>query len=169
SAQIVSRKFSRLYERHKDNINGDCSKECTRFYISANINTEKPATLHRLETLDNQRQRTKQGPKPECGRCSKRDPHQCKFRDTECFLCNKKGHMARKCRSNSKVTGKNQRNNNPNSGTSSNYLNMKDDEIEEEDDNDGIYSLGKTRAEPQVVDVLASNESLKMEVDTGTA
>ena len=64
---------------------------------------------------------------------------------------------------------KNQRNDNPNSGTSSNYLNMKDDEIEEEDDNYGIYSLGKEQAEPYVVDVLVSNESLKMEVDTGAA
>jgi hypothetical protein len=36
SAQIVSRKFSRLYESHKNSyINGDCSKERTRFYISA--------------------------------------------------------------------------------------------------------------------------------------
>ncbi|CAB4020384.1 Hypothetical predicted protein [Paramuricea clavata] len=44
-----------------------------------------------------------------------------------------------------------------------------DDEIEEEDDNYGIYSLGKGQAEPYVVDVLVSNESLKMEVDTGAA
>jgi hypothetical protein len=64
---------------------------------------------------------------------------------------------------------KNQRNDNPKTGTSSNYLNMKDDEIEEEDDNYGIYSLGKAQAEPYVVDVLVSNESLKMEVDTGAA
>ena len=46
---------------------------------------------------------------------------------------------------------------------------MKDNEIEEEDDNYGIYSLGKEQAEPYVVDVLVSNESLKMEVDTGAA
>ncbi|CAB3990019.1 Hypothetical predicted protein [Paramuricea clavata] len=46
---------------------------------------------------------------------------------------------------------------------------MKDDEIEEKDDNYGIYSLGKAQAEPYVVDVLVSNESLKMEVDTGAA
>jgi hypothetical protein len=46
---------------------------------------------------------------------------------------------------------------------------MKDDEIEEEDDNYAIYSLGKAQAEPYVVDVLVSNESLKMEVDTGAA
>ncbi|CAB4036155.1 Hypothetical predicted protein [Paramuricea clavata] len=45
----------------------------------------------------------------------------------------------------------------------------KDDEIEEEDGNYGIYSLGKGQAEPYVVDVLVSNESLKMEVDTGAA
>ena len=46
---------------------------------------------------------------------------------------------------------------------------MKDDEIEEEDDNYGIYSLRKEQAETYVVDVLVSNESLKMEVDTGAA
>jgi predicted aspartyl protease len=33
--------------------------------------------------------------------------------------------------------------------------------------NYGIYSLGKEQAEPYVVDVLVSNERIKMEVDTG--
>ncbi|CAB3992544.1 Retrovirus-related Pol poly from transposon [Paramuricea clavata] len=144
----------------------------THQMANAKINTEKPATLHRV---DNQGQGNQPWSKPECGQCGgKHDPQQCKFRDAECFLCHKKGHIARKCRSNTKATGKHQRNDNPNSGTSSNYLNMKDDEIEEEDDNYGIYSLGKGQAiccmsEPYVVDVLVSNESLKMEVNTGAA
>ena len=143
------------------------ARDLTHQMANANINTEKPATLHRV---DNQGQGNQPWSKPECGRRGgKHDPQQCKFRDAECFLCHKKGHIARKCRSNTKETGKNQRNDNPNSGTSSNYLNMKDDEIEEEDDNYGIYSLGKEQAEPYVVDVLVSNESLKMEVDTGAA
>jgi hypothetical protein len=128
------------------------ARDLTHQMANANINTEKPATLHRV---DNQGQGNQPWSKPECGRCGgKHDPQQCKFRDAECFLCHKKGHIARKCRSNTKATGKNQRNDNPNSGTSSNYLNMKDDEIEEEDDNYGIYSLGKEQAEPYVVDVL---------------
>jgi hypothetical protein len=115
-------------------------------------NTEKLATLH---CVDNQRQGNQPWSKPERGRCGgKHGPQQCKFRDAE-------GHIARKYRSNTKglkATGKNQRNDNPNSGTSSNYLNMKDDDIEEEDDNYGIYSLGKEQAEPYVVDVLAGEQ-----------
>jgi hypothetical protein len=35
---------------------------------------------------------------------------------------------------------------------------MKDDDIEEEDDNYEIYSLGKEQAEPYVVDVLAGEQ-----------
>jgi hypothetical protein len=119
------------------------ARDLTHQMANANINTEKPATLHRV---DNQGEGNQSWSKPECGRCGgKYDPQQCKFRDAECFLCHKEGHIARKCRSNTKAIGKNQRNDNPNSGTSSNYLNMKDDEIEEEDDNYGIYSLAKSK------------------------
>ncbi|CAB4041637.1 Hypothetical predicted protein [Paramuricea clavata] len=97
------------------------ARDLTHQMANANINTEKPTTLHRV---DNQRQGNQPWSKPECGRCE---------------------------------------------GTSSNYLNIKDDEIEEEEDNYGIFSLGKEQADPYVVDVLVSNESLKMEVDTGAA
>ena len=80
------------------------AQDLTHQMANANINTEKPATLHRV---DNQRQGNQRWSKPECGRCGgKHDPQQCKFRDAECFLCHKKGHIARKCRSNTKATGK---------------------------------------------------------------
>ena len=39
----------------------------------------------------------------------------------------------------------------------------------EEEDYYEIYNLGNPRAEPYVVDVLVSEEILKMEVDTGAA
>lgn len=40
---------------------------------------------------------------------------------------------------------------------------------DEKVDNYEIYHLGKPRAEPYVVDMLVSEEILKMEVDTGAA
>jgi hypothetical protein len=78
------------------------ARDLTHQMANANINTGKPATLHRV---DNQRQGNQPWSKSECE--GKLDPQQCKFRDAECFLCHKKGHIARKCRSNTiKATGK---------------------------------------------------------------
>jgi hypothetical protein len=80
------------------------ARDLTHQMANANVNTEKPATLHHV---DNQKQGNQPWSKPECDRCGgKHDFQQCKFRDAECFLCHKKGHIARKCRSNTKATGK---------------------------------------------------------------
>ena len=46
---------------------------------------------------------------------------------------------------------------------------MEADEIEEENDNYGIFSLTKPQEDPYVVDIVIGEESLKMEIDTGAA
>ena len=46
---------------------------------------------------------------------------------------------------------------------------MEAGEIEEEDDNYGIFNLTKPQEQPHVVDILLGEENLKMEIDTGAA
>ena len=46
---------------------------------------------------------------------------------------------------------------------------MEAGEIEEEDDNYGIFNLTKPQEQPYVVDILLCEENLKMEIDTGAA
>ena len=104
-------------------------------------------------------------------RCGGRhNPEQCKFKDAECFVCHKKGHIARKCRNRQKGDGQSKRKEQtPNSGKPQNYFD-KEGEVEEEQVNSyTLYSLGKQKAEPYVVEVLLNEESVKMEVDTGAA
>ena len=125
-----------------------------------------------INRVDEQRQRDQQVTRTvDCGRCGGRhDPQQCKFRDVECFVCHKKGHIARKCRSRQKGHGKSRRGDEvPNSGKTSNYLNREEEAEEEVESNYTIYSLGRQKTEPYVVEVLLNEESVKMEVDTGAA
>ena len=63
-----------------------------------------------LNRID-ERQDNQHGPTAtDCGRCgSKHDPQQSKFRDAECFLCHKKGHITRKCQSRPKGNLRTQR------------------------------------------------------------
>lgn len=124
-----------------------------------------------VNRMDEKQRGNQQDPRVnDCGRCGgKHDSQQCKFRDAECFVCRKKGHIARKCRSRPKESGKYQRKEDtPNSGNRNKYL-----DIQEESDEDGeiytLLSLGRQRTEPYVVDILVSEDSLKMEVDTGAA
>ena len=85
-------------------------------------------------------------------------------------MCHKKGHIARKCRSRQKGHGKSRRGDEvPNSGKTSNYLNREEEAEEEVESNYTIYSLGKQKTEPYIVEVLLNEESVKMEVDTGAA
>ena len=46
---------------------------------------------------------------------------------------------------------------------------MEPDEIQEENDNYGIFSFTKPQEDPYVVDIVIGEESLKMEIDTGAA
>ena len=122
-----------------------------------------------INRVDEQRQRDQQATRTvDCGRCGGRHD-QCKFRDVECFVCHKKGHIARKCRSRQKGHKSRRGDEVPNSGKTSNYLNREEEAEEEVESNYTIYSLGKQKTEPYVVEVLLNEESVKMEVDTGAA
>ena len=73
------------------------SRELANQMVKEDVKSESSATVHRV---DNSSQRNHQNLKQECGRCGgKHDPQQCKFLQAKCFLCKKRGHIARKCRS----------------------------------------------------------------------
>ena len=115
---------------------------------------------------DQQRTRT-----ADCRRCGGRhNPQQCKLKDAECFVCHKKGHIARKCRNRQKGDGQSKRKEQtPNSGKPKNYLDREGEVEKEQVNNYTLYSLGGQKAEPYVVEVLLNEESVKMEVDAGAA
>ena len=65
------------------------ARDSTRKTASGGDIQRFPALLKRID----ERQDIQHGPRAtDCGR------QQCKFRDAECFLCHKKGHISRKCR-----------------------------------------------------------------------
>ena len=125
-----------------------------------------------LNRVGDEAQRGQQGTQTaDCGRCvGRHNPQQCKFKDAECFVCHKKGRIARKCRKRQKGDGQSKRKEQtPNSGKPRNYLN-REGEVEEEQVNSyTLYNLGEQKAEPYVVEVLLNQKSVKMEVDTGAA
>ena len=126
------------------------SGELANQMAKEDVNSEKSTTVNRV---DSRSQRNQQSFKQELGQCGgKHDPQQCKFLEADCFLCKKRGHIARKCRSNpkSKTDGRNQKQ--PSLGARGNYLRVEADEIEEENDNFGIFGLTKPQEDPCVVD-----------------
>ena len=98
------------------------------------------------------------------------NPQQCKFKDSEGFVCHKKGRIVRKCRNRRKGDGQSKRKEQtPNSGKPQNYLDREVEVEEEQVNNYTLYSLGEQKAEPYVVKVFLNEESVKMEVETGAA
>ena len=84
-----------------------------------------------LNRVGDEAQRDQQGTRTaDCGRCGGRhNPQQCKFKDAECFVCHKRGHISRKCRNRQKGDGQSKRKEQtPNSGKPQNYLDREGEE-----------------------------------------
>ena len=113
------------------------------------------------------------GMRTNCYRCGgKHAAVDCRFKETECHYCHKKGHIAKVCRSKSK-----QYEPPPRRGRRDMYKGTKPTQqrlqVVEEADDDSTYSLfalrGGNKTEPIRVTVRASRADLEMEVDTGAA
>ena len=92
----------------------------------------------------------------------------CRFKESECHYCKKKGHLAKVCRSRRRDDNKHprrSRNNlhkQPTGGT--NHIEPQDADQEEE-----VLTLLCTRAIPMMVTVQLNEAELQMEVDTGAS
>ena len=111
---------------------------------------------------------------PKCYRCG--GPHLapvCKFKDTICRCCKKKGHLAKVCRSKSDITIAK-----PNPGHKKN-LYMQDDQVDHDgvqecvqasvQDLYGMFPVCTTSCQPMVLDVSINRIHVDMELDTGAS
>ena len=93
---------------------------------------------------------------PECYRCSgKHRATECKFRETECLVCKKKGHIARACRSKQRSQIRTHQ-----------FLTSTTDQAETDE-----YSLyhthGQGNTPPILVNLRLNGKDISMELDTG--
>ena len=111
-----------------------------------------------------------------CYRCGgTHAPDTCRFRETECYLCPKKGHLARVRRSKAEqqaAPGPHQRCRGR--GDRDRKSNMHTLQVEEEGGADPTYTLFHVRgedsmSEPVTETMVVNGANLEMEVDTGAA
>ena len=106
-----------------------------------------------------------------CSRCGgKHAAASCRFKDAECYLCHKKGHLARVCRSKAGQSTRERRRSRTDRASSDTHTLQ----MGEEGGADAAYALFHVREEDSEIEpikatVLVNGASLEMEVDTGTA
>ena len=82
----------------------------------------------------------------------------CPYKNTECFACGKRGHLAKMCRSKSRTRSKVGR------------TNMVEDVDDDKCTNTYmLFSLSGRRTPPIMINVLLNGQKLAMELDTGAA
>ncbi len=87
----------------------------------------------------------------------------CKFKETVCHTCAKKGHLAKKCRgSKSKLK-------NTKDGRKTHAKTHHTGEAEQEKTSYSMFNLSETSSDPLYATVQVNGASLKMEIDTGAS
>lgn len=102
----------------------------------------------------------------ECYRCGEdHNPERCHFKTAVCYVCNKVGHLARKCR------GNNRRNTSQSQMTKSQSQNVRYVGVVADESDIGIYTcdVGGAGAQPIFAEVDIGGNAVRMQVDTGAA
>ncbi|XP_065915317.1 uncharacterized protein [Dysidea avara] len=109
-----------------------------------------------------------------CYRCG--EPHlatECQFKDTECHLCKKKGHLARVCRSKKAGTGRppHQRKKTKRAYSQKTHSVVATETAENDTDASAytLFNVSSSPSKPYVVTVQINGAELPMEVDTGAS
>ena len=108
-----------------------------------------------------------QNKKP-CYRCGgQHAPNNCFYKESECYICSKKGHIAKVCRAKKSKTVSQQ--NSRRQSSANKHLDCVD---EEEEDSD-VYQIFKiqqsSKIAPYAVEIGINGTKTKMEIDTGAA
>ena len=110
-------------------------------------------------------QRTQESWKPNCFRCGAKHGGQCRFKDAKCHNCGKLGHLAKVCRSKSRLQERNLSEYRP---KETHQLQV--DEFDSETDTVAEYTLFNvkdSKTQPFRVTVQVNGQDLSLEVDTG--
>ena len=106
--------------------------------------------------------KTKSKPQPKCYRCS--GPHfasSCKYKDTECHACKKKGHIASACRTKAPQKGSRQ--------THKQKSTHRIEASEEHDESYTMFTLNEASTDPIIVSPVINGVTVDTEYDTGAS
>ena len=131
------------------------------------IKTEAtPSNVHRV----NHREKNVKSPcvNQECYHCGgKYDASSCKFRDAQCYKCERKGHLAKKCRGERKANGTRESKQTSFKSKQPTHL-VKDDSGEEDVYAETMYHIyGENKGKAFEVTMELCGEPHKLEIDTG--
>ena len=114
---------------------------------------------HRQMNARQDQQQREQRPCYRCGRTH--STATCRFKDAVCHKCNKKGHLAKVCRSKRPTQNQGSR--------TTHQIAADDDCVSDTSEAYELFNLQETRTKPLVVTVKLNNSSLDMELDTGAS
>ena len=115
---------------------------------------------HRQMNARQEQQQREQRPCYHCGRTH--STATCRFKDAVCHKCNKKGHLAKVCRS--KRPTQNQA-----GSRTTHQIAADDDCVSDTSESYELFNLQETRTKALVVTVKLNNSTLDMELDTGAS
>ncbi|CAC5387448.1 unnamed protein product [Mytilus coruscus] len=130
------------------------------------LQVQEPKQVHKV-TIRNE----------ECYRCGgSHNATDCKWKDAKCYVCDKKGHLAKKCRNKGKqnAKGKPKFKQQTQQGkvypkqrpTKTHFVEEDSDDME---DTYTMYQLEGTKRKPYLVSVKLNNTEINMEIDTGAS
>ena len=134
---------------------------------------KKPPSESEVHALRTGRRRSGQkqpgsDPKEPCHRCGgKHSPRECRFRTESCHACNKRGHIARMCRS--KAEQQQRKDKHPRSQHQMRMLQDDESVDEEEGEPYSLYAIKTDKVNPIEVDIVINNAEVTMQVDTGAS
>ena len=108
-------------------------------------------------------------PKAECYRCGgQHKPHMCKYKESLCHNCNKKGHLAKKCHQRDKSGTRKSSHSRSTHSRSTHHIET-DTDNEVEDSVHTMFTLPSSKQDPIQITVDVDNYALPMELDTGAS
>ncbi|CAC5365754.1 unnamed protein product [Mytilus coruscus] len=114
----------------------------------------------------------------ECYRCGgNHRPHECKWKDAKCYICDKKGHLAKNCRNKGRQHPANVKQRNKQQ-TQSGYPKYKprqqkahfvEEDTSECEETYSLYQVQTEKRKPYCIKAQVNNMEIELEIDTGAA
>ncbi|CAC5397747.1 unnamed protein product [Mytilus coruscus] len=130
------------------------------------LQVQEPKQVHKV-TIRNE----------ECYRCGgSHNATDCKWKDAKCYVCDKKGHLAKKCRNKRKQNAKEKPKFKQQTQQGKVYPKQRptkthfvEEDSDDMEDTYTMYQLEGTKRKPYLVSVKLNNTEINMEIDTGAS